>query len=417
MAPRLISLLGLLVFIGIAWVCSNKRRAFPVRTVIAGLALQFAFAFFILNTGPGHSIFDGTQKVVNKLNDFSNEGADMAFGPLAHPESLTSAFGPKYPIIFAVTISATIILISALSALLYHWGVLQRVVGGIAWVMERMMRTSGSESFATASNIFLGQTESALVVKPYIATMTKSEIMALMTGGMATIATGVMVVYPTFGMEAGHILTASFLAAPASLLVSKVMYPETEKSLTATSRPAKIPRTDVNSLDALCRGTSEGVMLAINVMGMLIAFVAVVALFNACLTGIEVACGVPPASVVNLQTFLGWLNWPFAWLMGVPTHDCLAVGQALGERVTLNEFVAYIHLGQHKAALDPRSFTLATYALCGFANFSSIAIQIGGIGALAPERRHDLARLGFRSMIAGLISCYITATIAGIIIG
>lgn len=422
MVPRLISLLGLLVFIGLAWLFSNNRRAFPTRTVIAGLALQFLFALFILKTGPGLSIFQGTQDVVAKLNDYSNEGAEMAFGPLARADSLKGAFGPRYPIIFAVTISATIIMISALSALLYHWGVLQRVVGGIAWVMERFMRTSGSESFATASNIFLGQTEAALVVKPYISKMTQSEIMALMTGGMATIATGVMVVYPTLGMDAGHILTASFLAAPASLLVSKVMYPETEKSLTATSKPPKIPRTDINSLDALCRGTSEGVMLAINVMGMLIAFVALVALLNSCFIGVQSWLGVGADNAWSMQNVIGAVHRPIAWLMGVPWGETKVVGEALGQRVVLNEFIGYISLGQHKPGIGPdaistHSFTLATYALCGFANFSSIAIQIGGIGALAPERRHDLARLGFRSMIAGLLSCYIIATVAGIVLG
>ena len=448
MVPRLTSLLGLFVFILLAWAMSKHRKVFPWRTVIAGVLLQFAFAWFILKTGPGFKIFNGTQDVVAKLNDFSNAGSEMAFGPLAKADSLRGAFGPQNPIIFAVTISGSIILISALSALFYHWGLLQKIVGGIAWVMRRLMRTSGSESLAAASNIFLGQTEAALLVKPYISKMTRSEIMALMTGGMATIATGVMVVYPTLGMDAGHILTASFLAAPASLVIAKLMYPETEKSHSAGGAPSKIPSLDVNSLDALCRGTSEGVMLSINVMGMLIAFVAVVALLNSCITGMQGWFGVSPEHAVNMQTFLGWVNAPFAWLMGVTPEHCTVVGQALGERVVLNEFIGYLSLSQHKpydphafnalvltaqsmggapqlvyfaawhqpGVIDQRSFTLATYALCGFANFSSIAIQIGGIGAMAPERRHDLARIGFRSMIAGLLSCYMTATIAGILI-
>jgi len=423
MVPRLISLLGLLVFIGLAWLFSNNRRAFPLRTVLAGLALQFAFAVFILKTSPGLSVFKGTQDVVAKLNDYSNEGAAMAFGPLAKRDALVSAFGPANPIVFAVTITGTIILVSALSALLYHWGVLQRVVGGMAWVMRRVMRTSGSESLAAASNIFLGQTEAALLVKPYISKMTQSEIMALMTAGMATIATGVMVVYPTLGMDAGHILTASVLSAPAALLIAKIMYPEREQSQSATGAGMKVPKTDVNSLDALCRGTSEGVMLAINVMAMLIAFTAVVALLNSCLVGIQGWFGVGSADAVTMQTVLGKLNAPFAWLMGIPSQDCGVVGEALGQRVVLNEFIGYLSLSQHAPGvppdlhpLHPRSFTIATYALCGFANFASIAIQIGGIGAMAPERRHDLARIGLRAMIGGLLACYVTACIAGMLI-
>lgn len=448
MLPQLTSLLGLFTFLVLAWSLSKNRKIVPFRTILAGLGLQFAFALFILKTDMGLSIFKGAQDVVANLNDFSNEGAAMAFGPLAKKEVLTGAFGPANAFIFAISISATIILISALSALLYHWGVLQRVVGAMAWVMRRVMRTSGSESLATASNIFLGQTEAALLVKPYIAGMTRSEIMALMTAGMATIATGVMVVYPMLGMNAGHILTASVMSAPAALLIAKLMFPETERSETAGGAKARVASQDVNSLDALCRGTSEGVMLAINVMGMLIAFVAIVALFNACLSGVQGWFGVSPENTVSLQKFLGWINAPFAWLMGVTPEHCNTVGQALGQRIVLNEFIGYLSLGDHRPfdpavyeayasmsplsgtplhlgyfalwhqphVLDERSFTIATYALCGFANFASIAIQIGGIGALAPERRHDLARIGFQAMIGGLLACYATAAIIGILI-
>jgi CNT family concentrative nucleoside transporter len=447
MPPRLISLLGLLAFLVIAWLLSNKRSIIPVRTLVAGIALQFAFALFMLKTEVGIGIFKGTQEVVAKLNDFSDEGARMAFGPLASKEALLGAFPNAAPIVFAVTISATIILISALSALLYYWGVLQRIVGAMAWVMRRVMGTSGSESLAAASNIFLGQTEAALLVKPYIAKMSRSEIMALMTGGMATIATGVMVVYPTLGMSAGHILVASVLCAPASLFVAKLMYPETQRPSGVHPR-MEVEKSDVNSLDALCRGTSEGVILSINVMGMLIAFTAIVALFNACLVGVQEWCGVLPQNALGLQTILGKLNAPFAWLMGVPSEHCAVVGQALGERVVLNEFVGYLSLSKYQpihwdvfgqfanyssvmgngahlyylganvrpGMLDERSFIIATYALCGFANFASIAIQIGGIGAMAPERRHDLARIGFRAMIGGLLACYITAALIGILI-
>ncbi len=353
---------------------------------------------------------------VGNLNLCSDEGAKLVFGPMAQPGLLGSAFGQANAFIFAINISATIIFIAALSALLYHLGALQRVVRVMAFVMQRFMGTSGSESLAAASNIFLGQTEAALIVKPYIAKMTPSEIMALMTAGMATIATGVMVVYggSDVGMDAGHILTASVLSAPAALLVSKIMYPETEESETRAGAAMTAERADQNSIDALCRGTSEGVTMAINVMGMLIAFTAAVALANLCIGALQTWCGVQTPA--TLQSLLGHLNAPFAWLMGIPWKDCHIVGQALGERIVLNEFVGYMSLAKEKAALAPRSLTLATYALCGFANFASIGIQIGGISALAPSRRGDLATLGFRAMIAGLLACYITATVVGIIL-
>ncbi|MEO8792553.1 MAG: nucleoside transporter C-terminal domain-containing protein, partial [Chthoniobacteraceae bacterium] len=350
----MISLLGLAAFVAIAWLLSNNRTRFPWRTVLSGLGLQFAFALFILKTGAGLAIFGGVQNAVKRLGDFSDEGAAMAFGPLAKGEVLGHAFGSGNAYVFAVSITATIILISALSALLYHWGILQRIVQAMAWVMQRVMGTSGSESLGAASNIFLGQTEAALLVKPYIPKMTASEIMALMTAGMATIATGVMVVYPKLGLNAGHILTASVLSAPAALLVSKVMFPELERSETAAGAPMIVAKTDANSLDSLCRGTSEGVMLAINVMGMLIAFVALVALANAVFGAAQGAFGIAAGKQITLQNLLGWVNAPFAWLMGVPWKDCTLVGQALGERIVLNEFIGYISLSKNLAALDPR---------------------------------------------------------------
>jgi CNT family concentrative nucleoside transporter len=362
----------------------------------------------------GEALFFGAQRAIDKLNVFAFEGASMVFGPLANGDLLKAAFGEHHPYIFAVTVSATIIVISALSTLFYHWGILQRVVHAMAWVMRSAMRTSGSESLAAASNIFMGQTEAALLIKPYIPHMTMSELMALMTTGMATIASGVMIVYAQLGMDAGHLLTASVLSAPAGLLIAKIMFPETGASETGSTASAAVERKSVNSIDALCRGASEGIALAINVIGMLIAFVAAVALANYVFQKVQRLAGIsqPP----TLQNILGYLNWPCAWLMGVPARDCNLVGQILGERIVLNEFIGYLSLSQQKAQLDPRSFTLATYALCGFANFSSIAIQIGGIGSLAPDRRGDLARLGMRAMIGGLLACYLTADVVGILI-
>ena len=419
MSPRFVSLFGLVVLIALAWALSNNRRLFPWRTVLWGVALQFLFALFILKTRIGVGLFQGAQNVVSQLNVFAGEGARMVFGKLAERTAMEAVFGPGNGVIFAILVTATIILISALSTLLYHWGVLQRVVAGVAFVMQRAMKTSGSETLAGASNIFLGQTEAALLIKPYIAKMTRSEIMALMTTGMATIATGVMVVYAGLeGMNAGHILTASVMSAPAGLLIAKTMFPETEPSETGAKHHFGVERRAVNSIDALCTGASEGVALAINVLGMLIAFVAVVGLLNALIIWPQQSLGV--ASPVTLQHFLGWINAPFAWIIGVPWKDCGFIGQVLGERVVLNEFIGYLSLSDHVKAnpggLDPRSITLASYALCGFANFSSVAIQIGGIGALAPERRGDLAQLGLRAMVGGLLACYLTATVIGVIL-
>ncbi len=414
MQPKLVSCLGLVVLIGLAWACSLNRRKFPWRTVGAGLALQFAFALFILNTSAGRRTFDAAQGAFAGLLECAAKGAELVFGPLAKTGLLNEKLGPGNGFVFVVMVSATIILVSALSSFLYHYGILQRIVRAVAWVMQRLMGTSGSESLAAAANIFMGQTEAPLVIKPYLQRMTQSELMALMVGGMATIAGGVLAAYVGFNISAGHLLTASVMSAPAALMVSKILLPEIEASETAAGASAKVPRETFNGIEALCRGASDGVMLAINVMAMLIAFVAVVALANLSLAWVQTLCGV--AQPLRLETLFGWVNAPFAWLMGVPGKDCLAVGQILGERIVLNEFIGYLSLSGQLDKLDPRSVTLTTYALCGFANFSSIAIQIGGIGALAPERRKDLAKLGLRAMVGGLIACYLTATVVGILV-
>jgi CNT family concentrative nucleoside transporter len=417
---KLISLLGLFAMIGLAWACSLNRKRFPWRTVWTGLALQMVFALAVLKTEAGSRSFEFANAAVTRLLGFANEGAKMVFGPLADPALLTDKWGAQNAFIFVVTVTATIILVSALSSVLYHYGILQRVVRGMAWVMQRAMRTSGSESLAAAANIFMGQTEAPLVVKPYLPRMTRSELLALMVPGMASIAGGVLAAYVAFGIRAGrtdmagHLITASFMSAPAALLIAKVMLPETEASETAAGASAKIERESTNGIDALCRGASEGMMLSINVMAMLIAFVAVVALVNFLLAYPQTSLGV--GTPVTLQKLFGWINAPFAWLIGVPWKDCVTVGQVMGERIVLNEFVGYLSLSGHAAKLDSRSFILATYALCGFANFSSIAIQIGGIGALAPTRRADLAQLGLRAMVGGLLACYMTACVVGILL-
>ena len=417
---RFISLLGLVAFIGLAWVFSLDRKRFPWPTVLTGVGLQFFLALIILKTQLGQRVFSAAGNAVSRLIDFSQEGARFIFGPLANFDALKKGLSLESGMVFFVMVTATIVFVAAFSSLLYHYGILQRVVRAFAWVMQRVMRTSGSESLCAAANIFMGQTEAPLVIRPYLLRMTRSELMAVMVGGMATIAGGVLAVYTKLGEEAGfkgmagHLITASVLSAPASLLIAKILLPELEKSETASGATAKIESESHNGLDALCRGASDGMTLSLNVMAMLIAFIATVALCNFLLSMglgfLDIHCATP------LQTFLGWINAPIAWLMGVPAKDCMAIGSLLGERIVLNEFVAYISLTGQVQNLDPRSVMLASYALCGFANFASIAIQIGGIGALAPDRRKDLASLGLRAMMGGLLACYLTACIAGILL-
>jgi CNT family concentrative nucleoside transporter len=383
--------------------------------VLSGLALQFALALLILKTDPGKQLFSWANDAAKDVLSYAAQGTLFVFGPLADVKLLEEKLGAGNGFIFFVTVTGTIIFVSALSSLLYHYGILQKIVRGIAWLMQRLMQTSGSESLAAAANIFMGQTEAPLVIKPYLKHMTRSEILALMVGGMATIAGGVLAAYVGFGIPAGHLLTASFMSAPAALLVAKIMLPESEKSETASGAHAELERVSRNGVDALCIGASEGMTLSLNVMAMLIAFVAIVALANGLLTGIQAKLGV--VHPINLQAILGAFNAPFAWLMGVPAHDCKEIGSVLGTRIVLNEFLGYQGLEALNEAhkIEPRSYTLATYALCGFANFSSIAIQIGGIGALAPERRKELAALGLRAMIGGLLACYMTASIVGLL--
>ena len=412
MSEKIICLFGIMVMIACAWGLSYNRKAFPWRVVFWGLGLQVLFALLILKTAFGAAFFELAQKGVTRLTGFAIEGAKMVFGPLGSQEFLASKWGPENAFILAVPVTATIIFISALSSLLYHWGILQRVVRAMALVMQRSMGTSGSESLAAAANVFMGQTEAPLLIKPYLKGMTGSELLALMVGGMATIAGSVMAVYVSLGASSGHLLTASVMSAPAALMLAKVILPEKEVSETAGTAPLKSEKIARNSIDALVRGASDGLWLVLNVLAMLIAFAAVVALANY-LFGLLLR---PFGVEATLQQVIGYVNAPFAFVMGVPWKDCGAVGELLGERIVLNEFVSYIHLSALKPNLDERSVTIAIYALCGFANFGSIAIQIGGIGALAPERREDLAKFGLRAMLGGLLASYLTAAIVGLLI-
>ncbi len=419
---KFISLFGWVTMVCIAWMISLNRKKFPWRTVLWGIGLQFALALLILKTPWGAALFEFAGKVIQKLIQFSGEGTKFVFGPMADGDLLSEKFGPGNSVIFAVLVTGTVVIVASLSSLFYHWGILQRVVRAVAWVMRRVMGTSGSETLSAAANIFMGQTEAPLVIRPYVPRMTRSEIMTIMVCGMAHIAGGVAAVYAAMGMKAGypntagHLLTASVLNCPAALLIAKILLPETEKSETAGTSPATVPRTTVNSIDAICRGAGDGFYLSLNICAMLIAFIAIIALANYVFGWTQLKCGL--AHALTLQNVFGWANAPFAWLMGVPVRDCLSVGQILGERIVLNEFVGYLDLTANAKtlAMDPRSFTIATYALCGFANFSSIAIQIGGIGSLAPERRGEMARYGLRAMTGGLLAAYMTACLAGVLL-
>ena len=327
---------------------------------------------------------------------------------------LQDTFDDKGALVLGVTICGTIILVAVISSLLYHLRILQKIVAGMAWVMQRVMRTSGSESLCSAANVFMGQTEAPLVIQPYLKGMTRSEIMTMMIGGMATIAGGVFAIYAGMGIKAGHLLTASFMAAPTALYVSKILLPETDKSETVDGAQSTVKPKTTNALDAMCQGASDGMKLTLNVLAMLIGFTAAIALFNFQITQPQNWAGV--LNPITFDQLLGWLNAPFAFLMGVPFEDCVEVGQAFGKRIVFTEFIGYLDLAALKDSIAPRSFALGTFAICGFANFASIAIQIGGIGSLAPDRRKDLAQFGLRAMAGGILVSYINACIAGFFI-
>jgi concentrative nucleoside transporter, CNT family len=411
--PQVQPLVGLIVIMAVAYSLSTNRRAIDRRTVAWGLALQVIFALLVLKTAVGQAVFQRLGAAINRLLDFAFVGSSFVFGPLGDkvvwPRIMTTVLGPegaRYGVVFAFQVLPTIIFIAALFAILYYFGVMQVVVRLFALMMRRVMRASGAESLNVAASIFMGQTEAPLTIRPFLPRMTESELMTVMTSGMAHISGGIMAAYILFGIEAQHLLTAVIMTAPGTLMMAKIFVPETEQPDTMGTVKLNVERTDVNVIDAAGRGTSEGLSLALNVGAMLISFLALVALVNAMLG----------LAGLSLQQIFGWVFAPIAWAMGVPWRDAPTIGNLLGTRMALNEFVAYSQLGPLKASLDPRSFTIATFALCGFANFSSIGIQIGGIGALAPTRRHDLARLGFRAMLAGTLANFITATIAGFLL-
>jgi CNT family concentrative nucleoside transporter len=404
---------GAMVILGIAYACSTNRRAINWTTVAWGIGLQVTFAIIVLKTTVGQQVFSTLGDGITKLLGFAGVGAAFVFGPLGDGtvwgKVMTSALGPEgaqYTTIFAFQVLPTIIFIAALFAILYYFGVMQLIVRFFAVLMHRVMRASGAESLNVAASIFMGQTEAPLTIRPYLPEMTYSELMTVMTSGMAHISGGIMAAYILFGIEAKHLLTAVIMTAPGTIMMAKMFVPETETPKTMGTVRLEVEQTDVNVIDAAGRGTGEGLHLALNVGAMLISFLALIALVNALLGLVH----------LSLQQIFGWVFAPVAWSMGVPWRDAAVIGNLLGTRMALNEFVAYSQLGPLKSTIDPKSFTIATFALCGFANFSSIGIQIGGIGALAPNRRHDLARLGLRAMFAGTLANFMTATIAGFLL-
>ncbi len=395
----LISLLGLLVMLFLAWLLSSNRKMLNLRLILSGLGLQFLFGLIILRTAPGEAFFEGARYLVAKIMSFSDEGARFLFG---------DGFQEHF---VAFSVLSTIIFISSLTAVLFHLGIIQLVVKFMARVMVWVMDVSGVESLAASANVFMGHTESPLLIKPYLNTMTRSELMAMMSSGMATVSGGMMAAYAGMGADAGHLLAASIMSAPASLILAKIMIPETDVSPTKGEVRIEVEKQDANLLDAACRGASEGLKLALNVGAMLIAFIALVTMANWMMGAFPDVGGQP----LTLQRILGWVCAPRAWVMGVPWEEAPTIGSLLGEKTILNEFYAYKDLTAMKETLSTRSFNIATYALCGFANFGSIAIQIGGVGVLAPKRRTDLARLGLLSMVAGTLAAYMTACVAGIL--
>jgi CNT family concentrative nucleoside transporter len=412
---RLTGVLGILTMLGLAFAFSTNRRAIRGKTVAWGLALQFAFAVFVLKVEVGRAIFQRAGDVVNRLLSYSSYGSQFVFGDLGKP-------GGHLGFYIAFQVLPTVIFIAAFFAILYHYGVMQFVVRQAARVMTRFMGASGAESLNVAASIFMGQTEAPLTIRPFLPEMTRSELMTVMTSGMAHVSGGIMAAYIAFGVEPKHLLSAVIMTAPGTIVVAKMLVPETEVPKTAgrvvMSQDEVEAEKQENLLGAIARGTTDGLHLALNIAAMLISFLALVALTNGILGGIHNSLahwGISwfPAS---LETILGTLFAPVAWLVGVPWRDCSAIGNLLGTRMALNEVVAFSMLGPQKAVLDPRSFTIATFALCGFANFGSIGIQIGGIGALAPNKRGELARLGFRAMLAGTMANLMSAAIAGMLL-
>jgi len=436
-------LFGLTALLAIAFIFSNNKKNIPWRQVAIGVGLQLLFAVFVILTPWGSIVFNAIGSVFVKIISFTNEGSAFVFGIFADQTGFATAFPEAMQgraqggFLFAFQVLPTIIFFSSLMAVLYHLGVMQKIVQGMAWVMSKAMRVSGAESISVAANVFIGQTEAPLVVRPYVESMTKSELLTMMVGGMATIAGGVLAAYvgllggsdPALQLYyAKHLLSASIMAAPATIVIAKILVPETEKSLTMGQVKVPVEKTASNVIEAAATGAADGLKLALNVAGMLLAFIALIAMVNWIIQAVftdlfgitatvKTAQGLTD-SPITLQVILGYVLSPIAWIIGVPWEngDAITVGSLIGQKVVLNEFIAYMDLANFKSVLSDKAVLISTYALCGFANFSSIAIQIGGIGGIAPRRKSDLAKFGLRAVLGGSLATFMTATIAGVLI-
>jgi CNT family concentrative nucleoside transporter len=427
---RFVSFLGLNAMMLVAWLMSSNRRGIQMRIVVGGVLLQFAFALFILRTNAGSLLFDQIGRMFHASIACVEAGSRFLFDlqpsssdPQQFREAVNDQMVPPFTLLrtFAFGVLPTIVFFSSLMSVLYHLGIMQRIVAVTSWIMQKTLRTSGAETLSTAANIFVGQTEAPLVIRPYLASMTLSELHAVMVGGFANTAGGVLAAYVQMGMDAGHLVTASVISAPASLVIAKIMIPETEMPKTLGTARVSTERTSVNVIEAITAGATDGLKLAVNVGAMLLAFLSIIAMANLIIGSIGEWLGFVEGSKWTLERLLAYVCFPFAWIMGIPFHDCHKAGELIGIKTVANEFLAFAELARWMSQEgpghpEPRTVMILTYALAGFANFSSIGIQIGGIGAIVPQRRSDLARLGFRAMIGGALAGFMTACVAGILL-
>ena len=408
---RFTGLIGIVVIFAIAFILSNNRKAINYRLVLSGVGLQIAIALLVLKVPPVTRFFAMLGKGMGKIEQFATQGASFVYGGImvdTH-DGATKSFGAPHTFVFAFSVTSTIILVCVLVAILYHIGFMQRVVSVIAKVMNFVMRVSGAEALSNVASAFVGQVEAQVMIRPYISTMTKSELLSSMAGSMACIAGGILIVYVNMGARAEYLLTASLMAAPAALVISKIIYPETEEPVTKGKVSLEVKKEHTNLIDAISHGAADGMKISINVIAMLIGFIALIAFVNYGLGKIY--------APLSLDFIFGKLFYPLAWCMGVPEVDVQQVATIMGQKLTINEFVAFDTLTHKLAApLTDKGLLIVSFAICGFANFSSVGMQIGGIGALAPERRADLAKLGIRALISGTLASYLSATIAGMLI-
>ncbi len=422
---RFTGLIGIILIFAIAFLMSNNRKAINYRLVFSGLTIQLLLAIFILKVPLGKHIFSWLGTAVTRILNFSQAGADFVFGPLVNRQFMSHAFGPGNEMIFFFSIIPTIIFVAVLVSVAYYLGIMQRIVKVFAYAVYKVMGVSGAEALSNIASAFVGQVEAQIMIKPYLKGMTMSELLASMTGSMACIAGGVMAVYISLGVPAEYLLAASIMAAPAALVISKIVWPETQVSETKGKVSLEIKKTSANLVDSISHGAGDGLKVGLNVIAMLIGFIAIIALVDYVLSWIGAGLGNLGLSLsfigidihtLNLKQILGAFFSIFAWAMGVPSKDVQTAGSLMGTKMVINEFVAYLDLAKVKGVIDAKTLVITSFALCGFANFSSIAIQVGGIGELAPERRADLAKLGVKALICGTLASYLSATIAGILL-